>query len=278
MRRFTILVLALGLAVPALAQFASPFHVLPAAASTEGGAGTYWKTDLSIYNINEESVLVYAYLIKAGVANIIPELRTYDLAGRSSVHIDDILGDDFGFSGSGGLILSTISITDFLGGQTEGPYVVVTSRTYTDEGDEGTYGQTVSPMVIPAAGSAYLTGIAHDDRYRTNIGVLNLTMSLNIFASTEIHARVYDSAGTHLHTAVFNLQPLSQIQMPVGVSVEEGYVIFEAQGAGADETIFMAYASVVDNLSGDAVFIPASFWVEGAAEWESLRGSGGEGE
>lgn len=259
MKRFALFSMVFFAAAGLSAQFCSPVNILAAAASAPGGGGTNWKTDVAIYNPNAAAVTAYLYLIKAGVANPDPQEATVSVGAHSTVTLVDVVKEKFGFTGSGALAVLSMSLEDYIGTGAEGPDILVTSRTYNDQGSKGTYGQTINGTVFPNLYKASMTGIANNSRYRTNLGVVNLMGLFGVFTKTTYKARVYNASGALVHTLTFDMEPLSQLQQGLGATVDDGYVVFEAEGLFADSTLFVAYASRVDQLTGDAVYIPAAF-------------------
>jgi hypothetical protein len=120
--------------------------------------------------------------------------------------------------------------------------VLVTSRTYTTS-SAGTFGQFVPPGT-PATGTATLIGIENDDAFRTNIGIM---------APSPATVRViaYDAAGREVWRSDVAASGLTQFALPVPLTI--GRVTAEVlSGSGV-----IPYASVVDNVSGDPIYIIA---------------------
>ena len=259
MKRFALMSLILFATASLSAQFCSPTNIIAAAASAQGGGGTNWKTDVAIYNPNAAAATAYLYLVKAGVANPSPQEVRVPIGAHSTITLVDVVKEKFGFTGSGALAVLSMSLTDYITTGVEGPNFLVTSRTYNDQGAAGTYGQTINGTVFPNVYKASVTGIANNSRYRTNVGVVNLMGLYGFVTNTMVKAKVYNASGGLVHTLDFDMQPLSQLQQGLGATVDDGYVVFEAQGLYAEATMFVAYASRVDQLTGDAVYIPAAF-------------------
>ena len=94
---------------------------------------------------------------------------------------------------------------------------------------------------------------ASDSGFRTNIGFLNAGMG-----TVEVNADLYSGDGTFLGTVTVSLEGLEQRQitnafeMVTDSSVDVGYAVVWTDTPGGS---FYAYASVVDNQTGDAVFV-----------------------
>ena len=146
-------------------------YVVPAAAHADGQFDTTWKTDLRLFNPGTAAVTVTLDFLQEARNNlgVIPGV-TFDLPPKGTVIIDDVLTVIPGIplDGSKGALRF-----GFEGG---GVTPVIMSRTYNDTPD-GTYGQYVPAVpVVPGNGqSLYLTGLAHNVDYRSNLGVANLS-------------------------------------------------------------------------------------------------------
>lgn len=80
------------------AQFLSPINFIPASAHAGGGYGTFWTTNLYIYNPNSQKVKTYIYLIKSGVSNDLSQVVNVDVPANQSVEIEDVLYSKFNFT------------------------------------------------------------------------------------------------------------------------------------------------------------------------------------
>jgi hypothetical protein len=224
-----------------------------ATAHAAGVGGTMWTTDLEAHNWGDEDTDVTIDLLAKNADNTSPASTTVTMTAGQSQRWTDVLDTLFSFSGSAALRLSTIGD------------VLVTSRTYTpnpDAGVGGTFGQ-----FIPAAADsdavangedAYLIQLTRSSDpslgFRTNIGFVNLTDT-----SIDIEVDLYDSSGTLLGTeAENNLEPfgfnqITDIFNRVGATeVSDGYAVVRTTTATGR---FLTYASVVDNITGDPVYI-----------------------
>jgi len=91
--------------------------------------------------------------------------------------------------------------------------------------------------------------------FRTNIGLLNSTT-----APLDLSIDLYASNGTKLGTVPVHLQALSFTQVDkvyeqiTEGDVNDGFALVSTSTAGGS---FLAYASVIDNRTGDPIYIPA---------------------
>jgi hypothetical protein len=129
----------------------------------------------------------------------------------------------------------------------------VASRTY-NLTDSGTYGQGVP---AEKANNIWSVGnlfpMMQTVEYRTNIGLVEVSGR-----EMEVSIKVFNSSGSILHTSSLILLPFEWRQIglsELGISnLQGGYAEISAISAGG----LHFYASMVDNRTGDAVFIPAS--------------------
>jgi len=224
---------------------------IPASAHTGGVGDTQWRTDLEVKARGAEAATFTLDLLPEGLDNSAPASASFSVAAGACLRLEDVLASAFSFTGTAALRLRTGS-----------GMVLVASRTYNDDPD-GTYGQYV-PAV--AAGAAPLASVDYaliqlsrsaspDDGYRTNLGALNLTAS-HIVVEVDLHSATGDLLGTvPLSLHPYSLEQVTDIFARVTPGdVEDGFALVRSRSTGAR---FLAYASVVDNRSGDAVFIPA---------------------
>ncbi|HNX49525.1 MAG TPA: YCF48-related protein [Thermoanaerobaculaceae bacterium] len=226
-----------------------PIYILTSAHSS-GAAGTNWRTDLEVHNPgNATASFTIALLKRDSWDNDHAPTKSFSLPAHRSAAYPDVVLQQFSFSGAAALRVVTTS-----GG------VLVSSRTYNDQ-PGGTFGQLVPGLTVSeafgAGEEARLVQLSHDPSgtagYRTNIGVVNpagRTVALTI--------KLYDASGTLLGTVPTGyLMPYAYTQydkvfekVTTG-KVDDGYAVITANAA------FYAFASVIDNHTGDPVFIPA---------------------
>ncbi len=269
------------IAGPAAAQMAMSVHIVPVVVKASGYAGTDWRSDLAISNLGDAAVTV-------GLAYF-PEKRdntwdmtfpvTVNIGARGTLAVQDVIGSlfpSYGSSTKGALLV----MVENSGGGTESPRLAVTSRAYNAADPERTYGQTVPSTqlgIVSGEGVAVMTGVRQDDRFRTNIGVVNLSVAMlptPHFPRLKARITVYDGDGSVVFDGVKEIESLSlrqwNLEKDLGVTnltagrVEvrvdpstEGYdpcgVSYGFMGTAAAPAL-LAYYSKVDNATGDAEF------------------------
>jgi hypothetical protein len=223
---------------------------IPAAAHVSGFEGTQWRTDLEIYNDATTMATCTVELLQTGQANPSPSSALVYVQPGAVVRTVDILDELFDFSGTGALRVSV-----------DREHGVVTSRTY-NWTEDGTYGQMVTGVTDGKAVGEGETGrlvqlhqsASDDSGYRTNIGLLNITA-----AAVVVEIVLYSSDGTELGRLTETLgayehRQLNRVLREVTpAAVRNGYAVLSTATSGGQ---FLAYASVVDNASGDPIYIP----------------------
>lgn len=216
---------------------AVPPQLVAASARTEGLNGTAWRTDMALLGADSRAsgrVVLYG----AGGAELgsVP----YDLDGGEMVTLEDVVGA-MGLTGTGSLLVEPDT----------GPPPVVMTRTYTG-GEDGTYGQAIPPQVPAHSGTVAITGLRGAPGFRTNFGLASASSS-----QEQVRLTLYTPAG-RIGGPALTLAPHQQAQWPLeslfGSQVLDGVAAATLEVSCSGPVA--AYASVVDDESGDPVFLP----------------------
>jgi hypothetical protein len=244
MRTFPIITLTLLLAAaPLHAAAISDTYVIPVAGHVSGANGETWTTDVVLHNTGDASLLVELTGVDSSGQFVDVTPATATLPAHGTVALRDIR---FASGGTGALLL--------LG---DAPFAI-SSRIYTD-GARGSVGQSVPAMNTFADAStpdAFITGLMANDHYRTNIG---------FFAASDggpmtVEITLFDAAGVRLGSKTFPVAAGAFSHMQIS-SRQIASASFDAASARvrvlSGDGLVTGYASVVDNFSSDASFIPA---------------------
>jgi len=251
MRRILMLSTLVSLiAISASAQFVAPGGSVPVVANLPGQNNTDWRTDVSVVNLattDTSIVLVLQPEIKNGqplFETIITEPMI--VAAGTQLTMKNIVETVFDLTDTKGAL--SIFATD-------GAPLVISARIYTLDDEGGSYGQNVEGLLV--ANKAWTPGIAHDDFYRTNFGIY-LPFDPLPGEPVRFIVRVFDNDGELAGSGNITFNDVGVQQFSVaalGVDrVLDGYIEFECLNPA--ETFF-AYASRVDQRTGDAVYRPA---------------------
>jgi PKD repeat protein len=225
-----------------------PVHLM-GVAHLAGANSTTWRTDVVVVNPTDQPARVRLELVLEGRSPA--DSLESGIEPGSTLVMADVVESVFGRTGKG-----TLRIVPLDG------EILAQGRTYTiDDTEGGTYGLTLPPLyesdaVLDSDPGILLQLATSPDPntgFRTNVGLLALTA-----ASVSVEFVLSD--GTPLGTIDLDLEIDEFLQLnhalssvaPLGHSSVVAYVRTDAP----DERV-LAYASVVDNRSGDPMFIPA---------------------
>jgi PKD repeat protein len=214
---------------------------IPVVGRAPGINGTFWRSDVTLFNTTAATMTVSARFLPSGSDNRFAPAHAFTLAPGQAYVARDIVST-FGLSsGSGALQLTW-----------NGAAPVVTSRTYTSVDGGGTFGQSIDPITT-AGYDSVVPGLRSDASFRSNVGFVNTgdtTLSVGV--------ALLSASGQQLGTATLQLPPRSQSQTSVAAMFPNvnaatlGSCTLRAHTG--DAPALFAYASIVDNASGDPVF------------------------
>jgi len=217
---------------------------VPMAAHVQGVGGLLFVTDLLLENPAALSVEAQLTFYPAGGGS--PSQMPLSLAPGQTLRLPDVVAK-FGLNNSVGALCLESSYAP--------SGLRMTSRTYDSVG-AGTYGQAVTGRSGETAdGSRFVTGLSQMSDFRTNLGAFNTTAQTETFL---ILLRGSDGAivGT---TETLELPPGGQTQW----SLAQRFPDYFGKGMTAEFRPVsgmapLAYATVVDNLSGDPTYYSAT--------------------
>ena len=223
--------------------------VFPVIGRAAGANNTFFRTDLALLNLSGEDATVVLEYFPSGPSGNSGPSRIASISLESTEQIV-LLGDEvqntlaIPSDGTGALrIISTRNIH-------------AVARIYNDKrpSDGGTFSQFIPGQ---AGGQNRTSGalpmLAANDDYRTNVGWFN-----NTGGNVDVTWRVHGLDGTVLATTTRTVAARAQEQanltalFPSLATADNVYVTFSTQGGP-----IYVYASIVDNVNGDAIFIPA---------------------
>ena len=247
MRRSHALIPALLLALapvgPAAAQFLSPGTTIPVVANLPGNEGTFWRSDVTITNVGQAETSVVLELfpeIKNGTPTFErPDPLQLDLPAGQQIVLSNVVQTRFGLQNVKGALRIY---------STDGTPLLIGSRTWTPGGG-GSYGQGVTGLLV--ANQAWVGGLEEDGFYRTNIGIF-WPWDQSVTFPIRIHAA--DGAVVRESQVTFQEAGLRQLSLDSALGVSSLPSGWAEIIAGEDTLGFYAYASRVDQITGDAEF------------------------
>ncbi len=222
--------------------------VVPVATHRAGANGTFYVTDARIVNPSTSTADATLLFTPSGQDASAAISRSVQVVPGGTLRLDDVVLGTFGLADAFGK-LEVRSASK----------VVVSARTY-NNGATGTFGQfepgaTSADAVVSGGAALHLPGLERSTDFRTNVGLVEIGGLAAV-----VQVRMLDDAGRVVGIKTFPL--------PAGGSLQVNDVFGAAGVAGettrarAEVTVLsggavVAYASVVDNRSGDAIFVPA---------------------
>jgi zinc metalloprotease ZmpB len=200
-----------------------PRKHIAAVAHAPGQNGTEWITDVRLFNAGSTPANVtVVYTPDSGHFGAVKIF----IKPKQVIALHDVVGDLMQTFGLGSL--------EFQGDVVN---LVVTSRTYTSNA-RGTFGQFIpgadNAAAIGAGTTAYATHLRSDGEFRANVG----------FTEVAGGAGIVRVAGKD-----FAIAPYQHVQMPAGGDTDFTVISGSAR--------ILAYGALIDNRSGDAIYVPA---------------------
>jgi PKD repeat protein len=238
-------------------------------AYTDGASGTFWQSDLSIFNPDTTRAMLVSVAFLSGTANTDPTklqwTQVYVGPQSTKLYKNVLSGPPFGLSkGSFGAIL--------VRGDDVPASPVISGRTYNSGGGSGTYGLSLPAVPVTggvrgqsaSAGNVLIGLREKSGDFHTNLTIANL-------AADYAQARVQflDAQGSPLgSTLTVDLAPygVHQINRALTSPPSEGGAgattappgSFSAAVTLASGTSVFPYASVINDHTGDPIVVTAS--------------------
>lgn len=220
----------------------SQTYFIPAVARASGANNTFFQTDMKVFNGGSAAASVEAFLLDT-TDNATAYKGTFSVPAGQSIAVNDAVSAVFSLpQGVGGMVLFS------------NQPLQVTSTTYTtnnicpDKG--GTLGQYI-PGASASEGGTRLRvyNLVQNSQFRTNLGVLNTKPTP---ASVTITIRNGNGAvlgQQQVTLGTYGWRQFNRIIEPMGGSSN-------AYAEITSDSAVLAYASVVDNFTGDPYYVP----------------------
>ena len=223
---------------------------IPVAGSTPGAGGTYFRTDVRLFNPSStKDIVVTIHFLPQGQDNSNISGQLFEVPRRQMVVLNDVVGSLAGWTPPlvGALRIDSDTDSDY--------NLIVDSRTYTDSPNAaapGTFGQFIPALdVNTAVRKSVAVHVANSDRYRANAVLMN---PQRVPATVTVSVVLANGALAAPETTL-TVQPMSMRLLPVseladGRPFDDGFLHFDS-----NEPVFSG-VSVVDNQSSDQFFVP----------------------
>jgi len=260
-KRRTLLALIFFMAFSAVTASAERW-IIPAGAHATGARDTNWRTDIYLSNPYSTEITVTVYLLRKGKDNSdLNESSTHTVPANGQTVVADILYSEFGFSGTGGLLV-----------ECDNPDLVVNSRTYDLLDDSRTFGLYMPAVRTSAALAPGQQGeiiyLAKSADYRSNVGYSAASADGGTFT-----VRLFDENGAQTGELSRSFAGFEHWQIN-DIFSKTGAPPSTAARAEVEATApVVAYATVIDEHTGDPVAIMAQRIADAAFQAAAIPGS-----
>lgn len=252
MRRTIVAVLVTLTAAAASAQNVVtrgpvPQLLIPAAGALQGGGGTFFRSDITLVNYRGADQRVRLQWLPQDVTGVGLTPTDITINAGSGIASEDFVTNILGRSGLGAILVTGI---DAGGNPDPLAMLVATSRIWTAEpGSTGTQSQSLPSIATSdiTSGSVSILGARREFRFRTNVGIVNLSASAQLYQVV-----VFGSFGTDIHQV--SVPPMSMTLF--GVTGASSTIPLQINvvniGPPPRSSFWVTFASSVDNVTGDA--------------------------
>lgn len=225
----------------------------PAAAEALGQQGTHWRTSGRFSNLVDFPVTISGALLRQNQDNsaaIASPVVLGTIPARGHLAVDDLVSA----LGGNGMTAGVYLLAEAQAAGLPADLVNATSYTWTPNGSgPGGYGQGLPAVGAGTRAAVTIPGLYQGDAYRTNLGILNTSNE-----PIEVDVTIRDDGGAAVSTNRWVLSPYEQRQVglpSLGVATLDGGTASFKRASSSGS--FRAYASTVDQLSGDAIYSEA---------------------
>jgi hypothetical protein len=226
--------------VPQSGDFVAPVISQP-------GISTFWRSDVFLSAFGSSGGSFDLTYINAATGEQVTKHGS--VAAHQAMRLDDIVGSYFGSPNTLGTVNAHLS-----------PDLVATSRTFAISSD-GTYGQFI-PLIehscgdtgtLPSTRPAQLLHIERSASFRTNLGAINTGTADQVVRFT-----LYDAGGHAINSTERTIAPLRVTQFSLDALTSTPVIDARVEVLVISGwPIVAAWASVIDNVTGDPIFVPA---------------------
>jgi hypothetical protein len=222
--------------------------LIAAAGSVAGLNGTFFRSDINIINYRDVDQKVRFLWLPQGMTGARQTPIDITIAKATGIGSEDFVASILEKSGLGSILVTAIN---FDGSFDPNGRLHATSRIWSNQPglSSGTVSQTfpiISVNDINTTARLIITGQRRDDRFRTNLGLVNLDPSEQTF-QVEVRA---DNRTEQLNVVV---PPLSMQQVPLsGPQATSLQIRVSNISPAFRSSNWIAYGSSVDNITGDS--------------------------
>lgn len=227
----------------------APQLLIPAAGSVQGANGTFFRSDINLINYATHDQRVQLRWLPQGVTGNGIAIREITINALSGFVSEDFVASVMQQTGLGSIVITGVTVD---GGIDPTARLYATSRIWSNQPNlsSGTVSQSFPSIPVAALDSSRLSliGLRRDDRYRLNVGVINLDpLNEQTFQITA------GSSTTGAEVRTVTVPPFSMVQSSLtGPPLPNLQIEIQNVSAGVRTNSWSAYGSSVDNTTGDA--------------------------
>src|SRR3954453_6106206 len=252
MRNAIVASLALLIATAASGQLvatrpSSQQFLIPAAGAQPGNGGTFFRGAGKIINYRDADQRIRLQWLLQDVSGAGGAVVETTIAARSGIAGEDFVTTIMQRTGLGAILVTAIDATGAFDVRAQ---LVGTSRIWTPQPSSGgTTSQSLPSVATTDINSTAVAilGARRDARYRTNVGIVNVSNDVQTFQVV-----LFGTFGTEARQ--IDVQPLSMVLLAVAGPASTLPLQIQVQNIStvARSSNFVAYASSIDNVTGDA--------------------------
>lgn len=225
----------------------APEILVPAAGAVAGLNGTNFRSDITIINYRTSDQHVLLRWLPQGSSGVSLAPVALTIPASSGYASEDFVTTVMNQTGLGAIVMTAVTAD---GSRDPNGRLFATARIWTPQpGSTGTVSQsfpTLATNDIALNDVVAIVGQRRDDRYRTNVGIVNLDG-----AKAQTFTVRVSTGGTQEQFGV-TVQPYSMMQVAAtGVPAPTLQINITNNTAGAHSQ-YVAYGSSVDNVTGDS--------------------------
>lgn len=221
--------------------------VIPAAGAVDGGNGTFFRSDITLINYRPTLQNVRLQWLPQGATGVGVPPSDITINASSGIASEDFVTNIMHRTGLGAILVTGITAT---GDFDPAAQLVATSRIWTPQpSSSGTTSQSL-PVVSTSDVSSTVSvvlGARRDSRFRVNVGIVNLSNSQQRFQVASAGTNGTDVTQVDVEAMSMVLFRVNGADSTVPLQIQVSNV-----SATARSNAWIAYASSVDNITGDA--------------------------
>jgi len=227
--------------------------LVPVAGSTPGANGTFFRSDITIVNLgNHDETVVLDWLPRVGGT---ATTMTITIPKQSGIRSSDFVTEYLHQTGLGAIRITAVTSE---GVDPEGA-LYVSSRIWSPQ--PGTSGTTSQSLPAVTLGNAFYKGVSarlfgvgsmeNVPNYRVNVGIVNMDpINAHTFdISAAMNARPF---GVNHYVVTLPPRTMEQVSLGNDLLPNAEVLIQDTTATTSPFTSWIAYASTIDNITGDA--------------------------